>query len=438
MSSKVWKSDRIFYAVVILLGFALYFSWSIIIPFNHAPDEGMRYTIPQFIYQNGILPRGDDPSIRNEMYGFSYAFTPILSYMVSALFMKIVSIFSVNETVLLIAARFVSVCFSTGTILFCIKIGQKLFQGIYAKLFVIAICFLPQFVFISAYVNNDAFGIFTVAWIIYAMLDAKEQKWKLKNCVFLGIGVGLCLLSYYNCYGIIVVAIIYSIVSVIKDSTIENKTKFILTRLLWVFLVAFVVAGWWFIRNYILYDGDILGMRSSRELGELYAIEELKPSNRPTPHSMGMSLFGMLFDMGWLKYTCISFIGTFDYMNLFLNPSSYGIMFLIFAIGIIGTFLRVKQIGDKNDLLLKLMMFLMCAITIGLSVYYSYFSDFQAQGRYCLPMLIAFNVLLVDGWYKVSAKFTGNKRDSMAICFIMIYGIVICSSTFDILIPAYY
>ena len=61
-------------------------------------------------------------------------------------------------------------------------------------------------------------------------------------------------------------------------------------------ITAFVaaIAGWWFIRGYIIYDGDILGMRTSSQYAEMYAVEELKPSNRQTIQSTGMSILGMM------------------------------------------------------------------------------------------------------------------------------------------------
>ena len=67
--------------------------WAHLLPLDAGPDEKMRYDIPMYIYEHGRLPHGGDPSIRNPIWGTSYAFLPILSYIISALFMKIMSIF---------------------------------------------------------------------------------------------------------------------------------------------------------------------------------------------------------------------------------------------------------------------------------------------------------------------------------------------------------
>ena len=65
--------------------------------------------------------------------------------------------------------------------------------------------------------------------------------------------------------------------------------------------IVFLLCGWWFIRNAVLYDGDILGMATSSKYAERYAIEELKPSNRATPQSLGMTVGQMFFwiPSGW-------------------------------------------------------------------------------------------------------------------------------------------
>ena len=416
MKNNKINQEQIFY--ICLLGgcFLLYLMWAMIIPFDHGPDEHMRYQIPQFIYKYGYLPHGGDERIREATWGISYGFTPITSYIISALFMKITSFFTKSASALLLSARFVSVISSTGTVYFCIKISKKLLTGVFRYVFVISVALLPQFVFISSYVNNDAFGIFTIAWVIYAMLVAKEKNWDLKSCIFLGIGLGLCALSYYNCYGIILVALFYAIISVCFDKNIDNKLKFIFIRILWVAVPAFIIAGWWFIRNAIIYDGDFLGLNTSAKYSQMYAVEAYKPSNRLTPNNMSMSLKEMLIDRKWLESTISSFVGKFDAMSVPLEDWCYNIMYIVAVIGLLGSFIprKISKMNIKNyDWIFELSMYIMCITTIGISVFYSYFSDFQPQGRYCLPMLVSLNIILFNGW---SAIF--NRCNWMVKCVV--------------------
>lgn len=68
----------------LLLVFGIYLAWACSQRHNFSPDEGMRSRIVQYIYEHGKLPHGGDPEIRDEDWGISYAFNPILSYMISA------------------------------------------------------------------------------------------------------------------------------------------------------------------------------------------------------------------------------------------------------------------------------------------------------------------------------------------------------------------
>lgn len=89
--------------------FILCFSVAVSTKFNSAPDEAMKYDVCKYVCDNLKLPHGGDESIRNEMFGISYAFTPILAYMFSAVFMRITMLFTQNEFALVVAARMISV-----------------------------------------------------------------------------------------------------------------------------------------------------------------------------------------------------------------------------------------------------------------------------------------------------------------------------------------
>ena len=67
-SKDVSREHRI--EILFVFGvFLFYFLWSCTQRYNFSSDESMRYQIPQFIYEYGKLPRGDEPLIRNEDWG---------------------------------------------------------------------------------------------------------------------------------------------------------------------------------------------------------------------------------------------------------------------------------------------------------------------------------------------------------------------------------
>ena len=437
-------------AVFLVLIFALYLSWARVLPFDTGPDERMRYLIALFIYHNGSLPSGVEPAIRDGIWGTSYGFEPIVSYLIGAGFMKVASLFSTEGPVLLLAARLASILFSTGTIAMCILISRKLFTGVYRWVFVLSVAVLPEFAFISAYVNNDALALFSTSVIVYAWIRARETQWSTPSCVLLGAGISICSLSYYNAYGFILCSMLLYLADRVAtrrglvrtrapaqlphddpadpalstDSTAVSVKGSVAAQLpdgaaspqairrFWrgsgrqvaVIVAVFVVlAGWWFVRNAILYDGDFLGLRTSDQYGKQYGVGEGKPGAGAAVNR-GWSMREMLLNLKWLQHSFESFIAVFGYMNIFVPIGIYVGYALLWAIAAVGVLVlvvkRVRHVATTNgpkDILLGLVLFVTIPIPIVLSLYHSYWVDFQPQGRYLMPMLVPFMIFVTWG-----------------------------------------
>ncbi|SHF32183.1 hypothetical protein [Lactonifactor longoviformis] len=398
--------------------FVFYFMWAYHQPFNSAPDEKMRYDIPQYIYEHGALPHGGDPEIRDENWGISYAFNPILSYIFSALFMKITSFFTTAPFALLMAARTVSVFWGVITAYFVIKISKKLLPIAYRGLFIVLITLLPQMAYLSSYVNTDAMAVTSSAIIIYMWILGLETNWNKKSCIGLAVGLALCSLSYYNAYGYILCSIFLFLISTLCMGEKKLNYSFMLKRGLLIAGIALLLAGWWFVRSYIIYDGDILGMSTSKKYSELYAADAFKPSNRVTYKSGGYSIIGMLFNKGgWIETTKFSFIGCFGYMERYLGVRTYDRYIYLIAAGGLGVLLsfvklfqpyKNKQWIKRN--VLNIILAIAMVIPVLLTIYYAYASDYQAQGRYVMPMIIPLMYFTMVGLKKILDYFVKAER----------------------------
>ena len=189
--------------------FCISFGTSIFLKTEHAPDEAMRMLIPEYIVSHHTLPNGMEESVRHPLWGFSYALYPYLTAIISSVFMAITSLFTKNAAALLTAARLTSVLSGTGTLIVVFLIGEELFERRESALLGgIFVGFLPQFVFLSCYVNNDSFAVFTVALIIYFWIRGMKSAFCKKDCIGLGAGCGLCALSYYNAYAYLLCSIL--------------------------------------------------------------------------------------------------------------------------------------------------------------------------------------------------------------------------------------
>lgn len=412
--------------------------WSIKMPYRYGSDEEMKMDICKYIYQNGKLPSGGDEAVRDGCWGISYAFTPILDYMASGMCMKIVSVFTTNEHSLLVAARLPSVLSYMGILIMSILISKKLFKenGI-RWLFLIFVGCLPELIFLGSYINNDCFALFCTSIIIYSWIIGLKTNWNIKSCVILGIGIGLCALSYYNAYGYILTSAMLFTISFIKNQKEKFLKKEFWKKGILIFAIAFALAGWWFIRSYILYNGDFLGLETSNEYGEKYGINTYKPSQRITPSKKGQNLMQMLIADNWLWQTICSFIAVFGNTNVVFPVAYYIFFVIIYAIAIVALFFKYQEnkknnLSNSNIKMIEIMFVLNIIITFLLSMDYSYFSDFQPQGRYILPILIPFMYFIVNGLQYLVKKIIKNERKKEITIYILITIIAVAGLTADI------
>ncbi len=425
-----------------LLFLLVYFTaWAYIQPLGVSPDESMRYDVAKYIYNHGALPRGDDPELLNPVWGLSYAFYPFFSYMIAACSMKVMSVFSTDPYDLVVAARMVSVLFGVGSIFFVIRIAKRLFDEKTGKLFVMLMAFLPNTAFLSSYVNIDAMAMFCTAFILYVWARLFTEDWTIKNCVLLGISVGLCALSYYNAYGIVLCTILLFIITMLAGQRHRLDFKKLMTRGLLISAVTLAVCGWWFARNFILYDGDILGRQALNACAEEHALEEYKPSRHPTPQREGQSVPEMIFkrrddqEFSWIRMMLMSFIGVYGCLSVREPVWYYQIWWALLLVGLLGIFFTprklfaVRENGAWRDVgWIHWAMVLAIIIPNVLNVYYSYVVDYQAQGRYSFPMAIPLLYFVATGYRNIAEGLIRRRHRQRTLllglgCAAMVLGI---------------
>lgn len=448
--------------------------WAVTAPYNSSPDEGMRYDIVRYLMNHGKLPVGYDPEIRNALWGISYAFNPIISYIFSAIFGKVVSIFTTSEWAVLIAARMVNVIFGTLSAWFTMKIGKMLFEKEAARFFTAWVVFLPGSIFIHTYVNNDSMAMFSSAWILYCWVRAIKEGWTKRVYLQLAVAMSFCVLSYYNAYGYLLCSAIFFVGMMMKCYEKQWDYKQMLQKGCIMLAIVAVLAGWWFVRNAIIYDGDILGSSTSSYYAEMYAVDELKPSNRITPLNLGMSLPAMFiwqpgeWPYNWIMTVLVSFVGTFGYLNIFMPEWWSKVYILVLVLGFLGNCLHVREhffpaswnskkkkekeetgvvitrvtrkekVWNKENWL-RVCMLIAMSIPPILLVYYAYASEFQAQGRYVMPALIPIMYFVVLGFDNIISKFVKNEKIRTYV-YRVGTGLVVASSVLVYLcvyLPAY-
>lgn len=431
--------------------FVFLFLWAAVQPFDTSPDERMRFDIVQYVAEYGKLPHGGDPAIRDASWGISYAFNPILAYMVMAVFVKIAGIFTGELQTLVMAARMVNILLGCGTAFLLIRLGKYFFKKWNLWLFVSLSMLLPGTLFVFSYVNTDGLAIFSTVLILLFWARAMKEGWTVRNCIGLAAGISLCALSYYNAYGVILASILFFAADILFFREKKWDFSLLFRRGFLITAIVAVLAGWWFVRSYVIYDGDILGMKTSSLYSQMYALEELKPQNRFVYADTGKSVWDMFFFVpgkwphNWLITVAVSFVGTFGYMKVFMPYWLSRGYFLLFAVGFLGVLLQFRRtfsmgrreslvmskslgnetikvrcswISRKNSTqgLFHCCLAMTAVIPMALLIYYAYCSDFQAQGRYLLPGLPALMYFVTLGISGLLERTVKKEKARQMVC----------------------
>ncbi len=468
--------DAVFY----LLVFAAITCFAMVQSYGDPPDEVNRFKVVSFICRHGRLPHGADPEVLLDGFGASYAFQPMLTYIIQGFLLRFLKLFTADGQVLLVAARMVNVLFGVLMAYFVRQTARLLWENTYLQwTFTVMTVFLPQNIFLHSYVNTDSMAMLAVSVICYGLLRARRSDYDRKDCVLLAAGIILCAMSYYNAYGIILAAMVVFALRYVHiggqnggaesagampggvpgakkaaGSAIPGTQKAAGNGIpgtqkamgsampssdgtgpartgLWVewrpllrkgtFISAIVLLGigWWFLRNGLLYGGDIIAMDARRECAVRTAAEAFNPLTRFTYQRAGIPLADMLFETDYIPLVLDSFIAMFGAMDL----PTHGLIYLgyrYFWLAACAAALLVPrrlwnrtssgswsnqgslpENGRKQRLLFNGGMALFCLITVCLSIYYSYTWDFQPQGRYILPVLIPFMCVVTLGVQKL-------------------------------------
>lgn len=434
--------------LIICLYFLLYLTAALSLalkqPFGNPPDEYNRYLIPQYIARYGTLPNGYEESIRIGGYGFSYAFQPILPYIIQGYCMRPAFLLHAPDTVLLLIARSVNVLFGLIMALFVLLLSKQWFPDKRLQyLFSFLVTFLPQSIFIHTYVNTDSCCMMSIAVILYGLTMGIRKSFRYTHCIVLSLGIIICALSYYNAYGFILSSILLFAAYFIKYKPISpaspagKKGSYVidwpnlLKKGFFISALVLVGIGWWFIRSGILYNGDILGLNSRNDCAALYALPQFHPDTRITWKNQGYSVWDMLLHSDFINLSLLSFIGIYGPMTIVTSVWIYRFYKALFFVGILLCLVMpVISPGkmSKRPVFRRFIhanMLFCILVPLFLSIYYSFSTDYQPQGRYLLPMLIPLCYYCIHGignlYFFLKAKFTAKIKPAKILLFRSIF-----------------
>jgi len=252
--------------------------------------------------------------------------------------------------------------------------------------------FNPQFAFISGTINNDNLVIvlFALAALLLVTLTRRAETSEVSETsevcktevsrgrlILLGLVIGLASLTKLTGLMLLpLAAVVLGVVALHHQRLIP-----FLGRMAIVSIMALVVGGWWYTRNWLLY-GDPLGMKI---MPILFRTRVYRPS-----------LLELLAEFKGLR---MSFWALFGWFNILAEPWLYRTFDGLALLGAAGLLLLVfKQWRGEETLSWPWLLFLLLWIAVVLAGLARWTQMTHAsQGRLMYPAISAISILLFTG-----------------------------------------
>ncbi len=299
--------------------------------------------------------------------------------------------------------RLASLGLGLGTIWLTGVLGRELFSHQVGLLAAALTAFNPMFLFVSAAVNNDSLAILLGHLNLLLMIQLWQQrpdpqvKWH--HYAGLGLMLGLGILTKLSLGGLLGLTGLM----LLWLSWWEKRWKLFWVGGPIVLLTAVLVSGWWFGRNWALYQ-DITG------LNVFIAVQGTRA--QPITWTEWVSEFGTFFRSYW---------GLFGGVNIAAPPAYYWFMNSLFVVGMLGWLRRPKQMPVRSaSWLVAVWILILFALLIRWNLISPAF-----QGRLIFPALGGINVLWAAGllawapqkWHPFTLPSIGSL---LAVCALLL------------------
>jgi hypothetical protein len=326
-------------------------------------------------------------------------------------------------------ARLVNILFGAGVVLVTYLIGRTIWpMRPYLALGGAAIvAFNPMFLYMAGAINNDVIAALAGAAITLASVrllrDETGLSWRW-GLIF-GLLYGLALMSKFNLAAIIVT--VELAVTWVAWRKKQWRQWLVVNALL--VLVALLIAGWWFVRNQMLY-GEPTGIE---RLTELWGV-------RDPADSLQLAIIE-------LPYVWTSLWGRFGYGQIPLPGIFYSLLGVVALVSLVGLFIPLLR-RDKDEMSAygPYLLILSANVVIFFAVIFNYLlvSPAGPMGRFFFPALPSLALLMIYGlsrWlaFLPAPDAGGNARRGMILSGIVAGGLLLMAliALFGYLAPAY-
>lgn len=380
--SSISIENRNVLVLIMLSGLFIRLVFSFSFPLWAGPDEPAYYTNVQYYAENHWMPNYQLIEDINKSFLYVGVEQPPLYFFIAGLVYSLAS-YTNEINIVVHSVRILSAIFGTAVIYVTYKIARELFEDskivFGAAMFV---AFLPTNVVMGSVIHNETMVSLLSSLTIYFVISALKSN-DGRTMQAAGIFLGLAILTKLTAFSLFVPYIIALIF--MQKNRISLKKSFIIISL------PVLIAGWWFISNYIIY-------RNFMPYVAVLAYPKI------SDHSLQWIIH-------FLKYLFPS-IWAQEYGGATL-PSYRIIFFALFALFSLTSLIGFAQTIRRNaiTLLQKNSILLLAALILanfGIVLYINYNFNFP-EGRWMLASVSAIAIIFMLGQKEFWIKSTNER-----------------------------
>lgn len=219
--------------------------------------------------------------------------------------------------------RLVNLLFGALTVGATYLLAQEAFckDRIFARCAAATVAFTPQFLFISSAINNDVAASAFSTVTLWLLVGGVRREYSRNRAALLGAAIGLAVISKVSALALLPLTLVaVGLETRGRGAALEPSRRLRHVAGLWtiVLVVAFIVGGWWYVRNGLLY-ADPLGVQTHFQTWWRY--------EEPLP------LLGL---RSQLPGVALSFWAAFGMGNVHLPRGAYLFMASVVALALCG------------------------------------------------------------------------------------------------------
>lgn len=250
--------------------------------------------------------------------------------------------------------------------------------------------FIPQFVFSSALVSNDLMITALCVWGLYLLLRLVERPGDMRLAAVLGGVLGLAALAKLS--GVLLIALAGAALAWVAWRRRDERAA-ALRALVLIGVLAALIAGWWYVRNLLLY-GDPTGESVWRAV----TARDDKPIQ------------------WWSEFTGLrwSFWGLFGWFSILLPEWIYRALDALTVAALAGLAWRAWR-ARAHGIHVRWLLVVAWLVLMSISLVHWNTVVEGFQGRLMFPAISAICVLLVTGWASIPPVPLGTNLPRLVV-----------------------